>query len=234
MKKNTVLFIGFFIICLSLNAQSDFSSPYSLYGLGQENSNYFGGLSALGNTGIAYKSPLSINKSNPASLSAIASNTFLYEIGFNSTFSNKTSNNLSQQNFDFNFSHIAIAFKIKNYWKTSFGIVPYSKVNYEIDVVQPVEGTTRYFNTNIIGSGGINEVFWGNGINLTKNLSVGVELQALFGLISKKQLIVLGTESVTLTESKNYFGVGLNAGFQYTTNNLLKTKTMINFCLQYH
>lgn len=227
MKKIIIPFIAIFIFNLSSIAQSDFSSPYSLYGLGQENSNYFGGLSALGNTGIGYKSPLSINKSNPASLAAMASNSFLYEIGFNSTFSNKTSNNLSQQNFDFNFSHIAIGFKIKDYWKTSFGIVPYTKVNYEIDVVQSVEGTTGYFNTNIIGSGGINEVFWGNGINLTKNFSVGVELQALFGLISKEQLIVLGTKSVTLTESNNYFGASLNAGFQYTIDDLFKTKTTI-------
>lgn len=227
MKKNTVLFIGFLVICFSLKAQSDFSSPYSLYGLGQENSNYFGGLSALGNTGIAYTSPNSINKSNPASLSSIATNSFLYEIGFNSTFSNKKSNNLSQQNFDFSFSHLAMAFKIKDYWKTSFGIVPYSKVSYEIDVEQPIEGSTGSFITNITGSGGINEVFWGNGLNLTKNLSLGVEFQALFGSISKEQQIFFGSKSVALTESKNYFGVGLNAGFQYTINNLLKTKTTL-------
>ena len=84
MRKIFSLAICFCAIHYSANAQSDFSSPYSLYGLGQENSNYFGGYSALGNTGIASRNLFTINKSNPASLTSIASSAFLYE--FSPTF----------------------------------------------------------------------------------------------------------------------------------------------------
>lgn len=225
MKKNTILLIGICILNLSINAQSDFSSPYSLYGLGQENSNYFGGFSALGNTGIAYKSLFTINKSNPASLTSIAASSFLYEFGFNNTFSNKKNNNTSQKNFDFNFTHLAMAFEVKDYWKMSLGLVPYTKVSYELNVLQPIEGSVNQFNTNVLGTGGINEVFWGHGFKLTKNLSVGIELLALFGSINEDQYISFGSESANLTKLSNYFGVGLNTGMQYTLNKVLGTQT---------
>jgi len=207
------------------NAQSDFSSPYSLFGLGVENSNYFGGFSALGNTGIASKNLFSINKANPASITSIASNSFLYELGLNGTFSNKETVNSSQKNTDLNVSHLAFAFQVKDYWKMNFGLVPYSKVSYEIDLIKPVEGSSQYLSTTITGTGGINEVFWGNGIKLGKNLSVGFELSALFGNIDETQLVYIGYSSATITNSKNYFGLGLNTGLQYTINNIFGTQT---------
>lgn len=210
-----------------LHAQSDFSSPYSLFGLGQENSIYFGGYSALGNTGIASRNPFSINKANPASLSSIASNAFLYEIGLSGTYSNKKTENTSQNNFDFNVSHLAMAFEVKDYWKMSFGLLPYTKVNYEIDITKPVEGSTFYSNTNVIGTGGINEVFWGNGVKISKNLSLGVEASVLFGNITEDQLIYFGTEYASITNSSNYAGFGLNAGVQYTNYKLLGAETTI-------
>lgn len=227
MRKIFSLTIYFCVIHYSSYSQSDFSSPYSLYGLGQENSNYFGGYSALGNTGIASKNPYTINKSNPASLTSIATSAFLYELGLNTTYSNKKTSTTSQDNFNFNLSHLAMAFEVKDYWKMSFGLVPYSKVSYEIDVNQPIEGTSQFFNTNVIGSGGINEVFLGNGLKLKKNLSVGFELSTLFGNINKEQLINFGAESVTIKNSSNYIGFGLNTGIQYTFRKLVGTETTI-------
>jgi len=47
-------------------AQNDTSSPYSLYGLGVENKTSFGGLTAMGNTGVAQITPFQINNLNPA------------------------------------------------------------------------------------------------------------------------------------------------------------------------
>lgn len=227
MRKIFSLTIYFCVIHYSTYAQSDFSSPYSLYGLGQENSNFFGGYSALGNTGIASKNLYTINKSNPASLTSIATSAFLYELGISTTYSNKKTSTTSQDNFNFNISHLAMAFEVKDYWKMSFGLLPYSKVSYEIDVNQPIEGTSQFFNTNVIGSGGINEVFLGNGLKLNKNLSVGFELSTLFGNINEEQMINLGAESVTIKNSSNYIGFGLNTGIQYTIRKLVGKETTI-------
>jgi hypothetical protein len=227
MKKNLILFISSCIISITIKAQSDISSPYSLYGLGKESPNYFSGLTALGNTGIAYRNPLSINKANPASLTSILKSTFLYEVGFNSTSSIKKTGTINQQNFDFSFTHLAMAFSINDYWSTSFGIMPYSKVNYEIDVLQPIEGTTSFYNTNIIGTGGISEVFWGNGLKLSNSLSVGVELFGRFGSVIREDFISLETSSAYIKTSTNYFSAGLNAGLQYNLKDLIGFDTTL-------
>ena len=226
MKKISILLISIFFISSFSYSQSDFSSPYSLYGIGEENSSFFGGFSGMGNTGIAFKDPFTINKSNPASLTSIAPNTFLYELGLNTTYSKKTTNSTSQNNFDYNMAHLAMAFQIKDYWKMNVGLVPYTKVSYEVDVNQVVEGTTLYLNTNVTGSGGINEVFWGNGVRLSKNLSLGLELSALFGNISQEKYIVYGLQSATINETSNYFGLALNAGMQYTSKLFGKETTI--------
>lgn len=227
MKIKSVLFLLFCFMNLFMNAQSDFSSPYSIYGIGQENLNFFGGLSAMGNAGIAYKSQYTINQTNPASLTSIPKNTFLYEVGFNNTFSTKKDTYASQQDYDFNFTHLAMAFPVNNYWGMSLGIVPYSKVSYQIDVVQPIEGSTGNYMTNVVGSGGINELFWGHGFKLTNNFSAGVEIVGLFGSISQEQWILLGTNSAYLNDKNVYFSLGANAGIQYSLNSLWGTKTTL-------
>lgn len=227
MKIKSVLFLLFCFMNLFMNAQSDFSSPYSIYGIGQENLNFFGGLSAMGNTGISYKSKYTINQTNPASLTSIPKNTFLYEVGFNNTFSTKKDTYASQQDYDFNFTHLAMAFPVNNYWGMSLGIVPYSKVSYQIDVVQPIEGSTGNYMTNVVGSGGINELFWGHGFKLTNNFSAGVEIVGLFGSISQEQWILLGTNSAYLNDKNVYFSLGANAGIQYSLNSLWGTKTTL-------
>jgi hypothetical protein len=227
MKIKPILFLLFSFINLFMNAQSDFSSPYSIYGVGQENLNFFGGLSAMGNTGIAYKSRNTINQINPASLTSIPENSFLYEFGFNNTFSTKSDKYTSQQDYDFNFTHLAMAFSVNNYWRMSLGIVPYSKVSYQIDIEQPIEGGTGNYITNVIGSGGINKIFWGHGFKLKNNFSVGVEIDGLFGSINQEQWILLGINSAYLNDKNVYFSLGINAGVQYSFTGLLGTETTL-------
>lgn len=227
MKLKSFLFLLFSFVNLFMHAQSDFSSPYSIYGIGQENLNFFGGLTAMGNTGIAYKSQYTINQTNPASLTSIPENSFLYEVGFNNTFSTKKDSHTSQQDYDFNFTHLVMAFPVNNYWRMSLGVVPYSKVSYQIDIVQPIEGGTDNYLTNVIGSGGINKIFWGHGFKLKNNFSVGVEIDGLFGSISQEQWILLGTNSAYLNDKSVYFSFGLNAGIQYSLNSLMGTKTTL-------
>lgn len=207
-------------------AQSDFSSPYSIYGVGQEDLNYYGGFSAMGNTGIGYRSSsIIINKANPASLTTISKNSFLYEVGFNNTLSYQKDKYVNQQNYDFNFTHLAMAFSVNKFWSMSGGIMPYSKVSYEIDIVQPVEGSPSNYITKVKGSGGLNEIFWGHGFKLKNNLSIGVELVGLFGSISQEQWIYVGTNTTYLNDKNVYFSLGANAGIQYSLNNFLGTKT---------
>jgi hypothetical protein len=234
MKIKSILFLIFSFINLFVTAQSDFSSPYSIYGIGRENLNYYGGFTAMGNTGIGYRSsPITINKSNPASLTTISKNSFLYEVGFNNTLSYQKDKYASQQNYDFNFTHLALAFSVNKFWSMSGGIMPYSKVSYEIDIVQPVEGSPSNYITKVKGSGGLNEIFWGQGFKLKNNLSIGIELVGLFGSISQEQWIYVGTSSTYLNDKNVYFSLGANAGIQYSLNNFLGTKTTLGTTINF-
>ncbi|RXP61383.1 hypothetical protein EC396_04100 [Lutibacter sp. HS1-25] len=221
------LIILFSFLCFSVFAQSDIDSPYSLFGIGKENSSYFGGSIGLANTGIAYSNGLLINKINPASLTSLEPNTFLYEIGLNNTLSVKSDNNNSQTNYDFNFTHIGIGFSASDRWKMSFGLVPKTKTSYNIDIISPVEGNNNLYYTSVTGSGGINEVFWSHGFKLAKNLSIGLELNAYFGSINQEKYINYLTTQVYLNQTKKYTGLGLKGGFQYKFNNILGTNTTI-------
>ncbi len=228
MKIKPILLLLFSFVSLFMNAQSDFNSPYSIYGIGKENSNFFGGFTALGNTGIGYRSsPLTINKSNPASLTAIPKNSFLYEVGFNNTASTKKDKYDSQQNNDFNFTHLAMAFPVNDYWSMSMGVRPYTKVSYEVDIVKPIEGSSSNYTTKVVGSGGINEIFLGHGFKLRNNLSVGVEIVGLFGSISQEQWVLLGSSTTYLNDKNVYFSLGANAGIQYSLTDLLGTETTL-------
>ncbi|SDW38527.1 hypothetical protein SAMN05444411_101615 [Lutibacter oricola] len=218
-----ILFI--FGISFSVLAQSDFDSPYSIFGIGKENSTLFGNSNAMGNTGIAYSSSRLLNNLNPASLTALTPGLFLYEVGVSNTFSTKEDYQTTQSNNDFNFTNIGIGFAVSKKWKMSFSLIPTTKVSYEIDLEQPIEGSQADYYTNIIGSGGISEISWGHGYQLTKNFSVGLQLMAYFGSIDQEQIITYGSSEVLLEESNHYNGVGLKTGFQYTLNNLLGSKT---------
>ena len=226
MKSQIIVFF-LLAITISTFGQSDFDSPYSIFGLGKENSTLFGNSNALGNTGIAYSSSNLLNNLNPASLTALKPGLFLYEIGVSNTFSLKEDNESTQNNNNFNFTNIGFGFAVNNKWKMSIGLIPKTKVSYEIDLVQPIEGSTNLYYTNIIGSGGVNEVFFGNGYQLTKNFSVGLQLMAYFGSIDQEKSIYYGDAFVSIEENNNYNGVGLKAGFQYTLNNLFGSSTTI-------
>ncbi|MFK5959005.1 MAG: hypothetical protein QM495_09080 [Lutibacter sp.] len=215
------------LISTILWAQNDTSSPYSLYGIGVENKTSFGGFTALGNTGLAQKTTLQINNFNPANLANIPLGSFLYEVGVNGTYSNIKTNEISQTNNNFNFSHLVLAFPVTKNWGMSVGLMPYSKVGYDIDIENPIEGSTETFFTSINGSGGLNKLYWSNGFKLKSNLSIGVELVGLFGSINQEQWVLMGENTTYLNDKNVYFSFGVNAGIQYSLNNLLGTKTTL-------
>ncbi|MEI6864808.1 hypothetical protein [Flavicella sp.] len=227
MKNQLLICVHCLFVSLGVVGQSDVSSPYSLFGVGKDNSNYFGGSNGLGNTGIGYSNSLSLNKINPASLTAIKGGTFLYDLGISSTLSYKEDKNNSQSNFDFNFTHIAMGFSTGRFWKMSFGLVPRTKTSYQVVFANQVEGSSTPYYTNIDGSGGISEVFWGHGLKVTENLSLGIELLSYFGSVSQVRTIYYETTVISLDQRDNYSGLGLKGSLQYTIPNLLGGRTTV-------
>ena len=212
-------------------SQNNTSSPYSLFGIGSENKTTTGSLAGLGNTGIANDSPLQINLTNPASLGNIVKKSFLYEFGVNYT-SSEIKNSLTSENAkNGNISHVAIAFPIKHNWGLSIGLLPQTKVGYDITIDSNVLGTEEELSINTNGEGGINNFYIATGIKLNKKLNLGLEASFLFGTISETQRYT-SNSTFLISEDNNYLGFNLKTGFQYAFFNKKNQKTTIGGTLQ--
>ncbi|MGB5420311.1 MAG: hypothetical protein WBN21_15910, partial [Algibacter sp.] len=211
-KIKTLLFIV--AIIPSCYSQNDTSTPYSLFGLGVENKTATGGLTGLGNTGISQNNPGEINLFNPASLGNIELNTFLYEFGLNGMYSTIKTENISENTSDYNISHVVMAFPLRKNLGMSFGLLPYTKVGYDIDIESPIEGSTETYLSRITGSGGLNKFYVSSGLSLGNRFSLGVDLSVLFGSINQDTNVYY--ESLVNISDVNYYnGFKLKAGLQY-------------------
>ena len=161
-------------------AQQSTSSPYSFYGIGEirfkgtvEN-RLMGGLSFLPDS-------IHVNIQNPASYSYLKLTSFTLGGSFNSgtlrTFTEKEKTQRSTLDY------LAVAIPLKNSG-LSFGLIPYSAVGYRIRNADVNSGITQKFE----GTGGMNKVFFGYGIQLKPNLSIGAELNYNFGKIETTSL----------------------------------------------
>lgn len=224
MLKRTSLLLVF---CSTvLFSQNNTSSPYSLFGLGVENKTATGGLTGLGNTGIALHDPYSINIYNPASLGFVTKGAFLYEIGINGIYSTIKTDDISDTTSDGNLSHLAIAFPISKNWGFGMGFLPETKVGYNIDQVKNIEGSTETFYTRTTGSGGLNKFYISSGVQIVKNLSLGIDVSLLYGIIDEDNKIY-SDSYIQITDVNRYSGANIKYGLQYTIPHFLGDQTTL-------
>jgi hypothetical protein len=229
--KKTILLI---VLVASINVlfgQNNTDTPYSLFGLGVENKTATGGLTGLGNTGIAQSNKYQINIYNPASLGNILQKSFLYEFGLNGTYSTLKSNTNSETISNANISHIAIAFPIKKDWGMSIGLLPFTKTGYNIDIENAIEGSTDTYITRITGTGGLNKFYLSTGFKVIKNVSLGLDVSFLFGSIEQESQVYTGSY-VSISDQNHYGGVKLKTGLQYKLPTIKGVETTIGATLQ--
>ncbi len=226
-----ILPLVFISISTALFSQNDTSTPYSLFGLGVENKTATGGLTGLGNTGFAQKNKYEINIFNPANLGNIDQKTFLYEFGVNGVYSIIKNDDISDTTNDANLSHVAIAFPIKKGLGMSFGLLPYTKVGYDIDIQNPIEGSADTYITRVTGLGGLNKFYLSSGINISKGLNLGVDLSFLFGSIDQETQ-VFSNASVFISDVNRYTGIKLKTGLQYTLPKINGKETTIGAVIE--
>lgn len=214
MNRATTIQILIFLIAFCAYAQNDTSTPYSLFALGVENKTATGGLTGLGNSGIAKKDGRVINIYNPANLGNMQQKFFLYEFGVNGSYSVLKNNKESQTAYNANISHVIVAFPLQNNLGISLGLLPYTKVGYNIDIINTVEGSTDNYLTRITGTGGLNKFYLAGGAKVG-NLSMGVDVAFLFGSVNQETLI--SYQSLTsISDVNHYEGVKTKFGLQYT------------------
>lgn len=181
-RKPIVITLLTLLVAVVSVAQNSTDSPYSRYGYGMLNSASFGAARAMGSTNIGMRNNDRINHSNPASYSVNDSTTFLFDFGVSGQISYLTEGASKEKKYNGNLDHVAIQFPIAKGIGGSFGIMPYSQVGYSfgnVSTINGISGTTNYY-----GEGGLSEAYGGISIRPFKQLSIGANLNYLFGNIS--------------------------------------------------
>ena len=128
------------------------SSPYSLFGLGVSNNLNPGRTNAMANTGIAMSDFLNINTMNPAALSTLGKNNFVYDLGIKFQYGLLNEGNREEKRFNSNFSNISLAVKASQYSAFGISLKPKTNVGYFLtNIERSIEGSNQIF-LAVIGS----------------------------------------------------------------------------------
>jgi hypothetical protein len=181
--KKIIVILTFLISFGELFAQG--GSNYSILGIGDINYSGNAAYSALAGTQIAFPAEYSINSRNPAMWSFVTNTRLQAGYKFNQNIVSDDNSTLWHNNGALSgFSGI---FAIDSSYGTaaSFGIVPYSHINYltatDINVNQiglELKGKTTYQ-----GAGGISQAYAGVSTKITDWFGVGFSIFSTFGVV---------------------------------------------------
>lgn len=172
------------VLPLLVCGQISINSPYTRYGPGNLNENGMDPrTTAMGGIHYGLQRNDLINTANPASYIAFDSVSFLFDAGIFGIATNLQTDELKDQGSYISLSHLLFGFPVTHWWKSSFGILPFSYVGYDIYNYEENESGKIVYNYK--GSGGYNQLYWGNAFRIGKKLSVGFNLKYMFGNISR-------------------------------------------------
>lgn len=202
-------------------AQNYYNSPYTHYGVGDLINTGFAANRAMGGTSIALRSHNQVNYLNPASYTSQDTNSFLFQAGFAARFVDiRTTDNFDQSN-NMNIEYLAIGFPIKKWLNFSVGLVPYSRIQYAFSESHNSESIGEYTSFDRKGFGGFNQFYIGGGITIKEVLSLGININYIFGSLDR-------TETSYLSELTSY-----SAKIEQTSN-LIANDFNTKLGIQYH
>ena len=219
----------FVLVGLSLSAQNESNSPYSRFGLGDLQSFSTATQSAMGGVGIASYDPLSINISNPASYSSVFAQRFTMQTGGIHTTKLLQTNTQNQVVNSTNFNYLMFSFPLSKFWGTSVGLLPFSEKSYSFSDVSIDPPADLLFE----GNGGLTRIYFGNSINVNNNLSIGANLNYLFGNLNSSRKVFFNDISVfntKINEDININGFYFDLGLMYKAK-LGKWNSVLGFTM---
>lgn len=199
MKKYTFFVLSFwsFLFPLIGLAQGLGKSPYSYFGVGDIQDGSFAANQQMANAGVSYSNGLGVNGLNPA---LVARNKYTtYEVGAHGMYKKISEGGTYQRDFGASINYLALAFPISKKISTSLQYIPYTIVDYENNDYRFIPNTTTYAHYTYKGTGGLNKVAWSNGIQVGKNLHLGLETSYIFGAIDRESI-----SRLTLNDGQDY------------------------------
>lgn len=168
-----------FFINVNLN-YSQVTSTYTRYGVGDLYYSYSARTLSMGNTGTAMLNKDYVEILNPASWSGLSRVRFEFSFSYEQLKLSKTGD--SKLYGDGFFKGITFAFPISEVNKIgmAFGLVPYSRSNYEVTekVADSISGN---YTTTYLGKGGLSKIFVGSSVQLPAEFLLGATLEYYFG-----------------------------------------------------
>ncbi len=232
--RNSILTIALVIGAFASQAQTNAiqpksNSPYSRFGLGDLNDQYFAASGGMAGLSAAFYDASHINLLNPASLAQLQATAF--EVGMFGKYSKLKDGDNTDEIWSGNLNYLALAFPLRNTinealdrskspWGVGMGfaLLPYSSVGYDIESIttSPDYGTTS---NTLKGSGGTYRIQWGTGVRY-KKFSVGVNAGYQFGKLINSRLVTFdsldNSFSTDFLDEISLSGFVFNVGVQYT------------------
>ena len=217
-----IFFILYFFHINALKAQV--ISPFSsLNSIGEISDNSYANNLSMGGLGISNGSYWHLNSQNPA---ALVYNGFTnFEMGIRSDI-RQIVNDISKDvtgNGNINYMGFGIPIVKDGKWVMSIGFNPYSNMSFKLfdqDQIENVSGglTSALVNYEYQGEGGLTEVYFSNGIKLSKDLSFGLKGSYIFGKITSNTSSSISNEPQfysNLFERSIYNDYSLTSGVFY-------------------
>ena len=201
-KTSRSLFLVFLLsISPMVWAQTILNSPYSYLGMGEIQTGENATQMMMGGIGVSNSNGIYTNTVNPALL---ARNRYTnLEVGVNTEYKTLQDYRQQQKVFGGNYQSLNLTLPISNRWTMSVGIRPHSAVEYE---------TRSYRRLNLLGvdsliysykgSGGVSKVTISNGVRISKELYLGLQMDYLFGQVNRN----VATQNMS---DVNYYNVDL-------------------------
>lgn len=219
-KRNSVLTVVLVLIISGFSAyaqNNNTSSPYSRFGLGDLSPYSYGRSAAMGGAILGSRHAIQNNSANPASYNAHDSLSFIFDFGVDGTFSNYKSNTGSRRSNDINFRYFSLSWPITRWMGAGMGLQPYSDMGYEVGFEDSIPGIGNTLQS-YLGEGSTSKAYFGTAISPFKGLSVGANLNYIFGRLTRSTKMEFDDASVfstTKTEGIRLRDFSLTYGLQY-------------------
>ncbi len=163
-------------------------SPYSIQGIGELVSPALVTNISMGGLGISAASIWNLNNMNPALLARNTFSSFDMSISANlkTVATEETSQRLTGGALDYVVLGIPV---IPSRWTLSSGLQKYSHVSFNLVSIDSLSAEDVRIATSFIGTGGLNQFYISNGLQVTKNLLLGVKGSYLFGPVENERII---------------------------------------------
>ena len=225
----------------AVEAQSDFASPYSIFGPGTLINRQSVVQAGFGGSGVALADPYHLNFLNPAA-SAFGLDP-VFEVSGMGSFSTFKTTDEHFDNNRFMFNNIGMNLPIKrNVWGLNLGLSATTNVGYNVVVNEDGGEDIGAYQTEYSGNGGLNQFYVGssykvfNRVDSASNvtaLALGVNYNFDFGVMEGLRrfhfIDDLNSMGVEAREKLVVRGNNLEGGIQFQTNLIKRTENNPRF-----